>query len=193
MATRSRTSHKATRSRKGTSNSFSPAPKFIPVVQSRASTPGIPATVNAKTSPAETDISTMPSIPKDLTEFENTNLVHQKRLKVNNSQITRVTFEFSELKARYLTTWTTPPTTTAAFRDHILSQLKGLCTRHAGLLNVRRKMLEHQQYWLENGMQVQPIQDSDRLLMAIDTQIEAADDLAQRQSQGALMQQLAWV
>ena len=166
---------------------------FGPAARNGSRMPGKASATARKSLPAVASSSATNPTPKDLTEFENANLIHQKRLKVNNSQITKATFEFSELKARYMTTLTNPPSTTAAFRDHILSQLRSLCTRHEGLLNVRKDMLENQQHWLEISMDLGMIQNSDRLLMAIDMQVEAAKDLAQRQNQGALMQELAWV
>ena len=136
-------------------------------------------------------VSLPPPNPKDITDFENTNLVHQKRLKVNNSQLTKVLVDFNELKARYLTTCTIPPSTTAAFREHIRSQLETYCKRHDGLLEVRQDMLGKQQSWLEGAFQVKDLGFSDRLLVAIEMQIEAAKDLDGRQKQGALMQELA--
>ena len=125
-----------------------------------------------------------------LTDFMNANLVFQKSLKLNNTQITKAVKDFQTLKSFYEPDFKPPPTTTDTDRNEKYSGLLKLCARYENLLEVRRQILEKQVYWLEEALSAPVVKDSGQLGLAIDIQIEAAKDLAKLQKERKLKTEL---
>jgi hypothetical protein len=140
-------------------------------------------------SPVKLQASAEPTL-QNLTQFMNANLIQQKRLKANNSQITKVAYDFNSLKQQYKLSFTVPPTTTSAVRAQMRSKLRQFCARYEDLLELRRQMLEKQQAWLEEALTMPVVKNSVHLELAIDLQIEAARDLAAIQEERKLRKEL---
>ena len=147
--------------------------------------------VTSKSSTPTTHISSSPQARVDptlqsLTQFMNANLIQQKRLKANNSQITLVARSFMDLKVKYESSFTIPPSTTSAVRVQMYTHLRKFAARYDTLLELRRQMLERQQAWLEAALDAAALKDSMQLGLAIDMQIEAAKELAVLQAEANL-------
>ena len=120
----------------------------------------------------------------------NANLIQQKRLKANHSQITMVTIQFIDLKAKYEPYFTSPPSTTSAIRARMYEELQKFCTRYDNLLELRRQILQKQLAWLEAALDAPVLKDSMQLGFAIDMQVEAAKELAEIQKDAKLKRAL---
>ena len=127
----------------------------------------------------DTDLAgcAIPSTLVSLTSFNNANMVHQKRLKVNNSQLTKCSNDFNTLKAQYQQMQTTPPTTTVAERNKVLTKLKDLCQRYQSFIDNRREIIGEQDAMLEQSLDVPHIMYTDELGQALDMQIATTQAL----------------
>lgn len=119
----------------------------------------------------------------------NTNLIHQKQLKVNLTKISRTANDFEMLKMQYSVPFNLPPTT-SAIGHQCYSQLRLLCARYESFLEVRRQKLEKHQRFLEEAVNAPAVRDSAQLGLAIDLQIEAAKDLKKMQVERKLKNEL---
>ena len=127
---------------------------------------------------------------QSLPQFMNANLIQQKRLKANYSQISMAAKEFTSLKPQYASALTVPPSTTSAARAQMYSNLRRLCNRYDSLLELRREMLQMHLEWLEEAVDAPALKDSAQVLLAIEMQIEAAKELAAMQKEGRLKKEL---
>ena len=127
---------------------------------------------------------------ESLTQFMNANLIQQKRLKANSSQITMAAKEFTKVKIQHEPSFARPPTTTSAIRAKKYADLHKLCSRYDNLIEHRRQILEKQQGWLEAALGAPVLEGTKELGFAIDMQIEAARELNLVQEKAELRKEL---
>lgn len=126
-----------------------------------------------------------------ITAFNNAGVVHQKRLKVNCSQIAKCQNDFNIAKFQFSQMLTDKfSSTNRVDRIKTLNKLDGLVTRYEALYENRFEMLRKQDAWLEEALEVEHIMYTDELEQALDMQIAATQDLVQRKEEVMMRREL---
>lgn len=133
------------------------------------------------------DPSARPQALASFSGFQNALLVHQKRLKVSSTQLFRASLKIDSLIANYyfmmsvlkINGFRAGPDD-AHQRKMTRIAVSRTIEYHDSLLEERRRFLQYHGALLESASEVDYLKITDKLLEAIDLQITAAEDLAER-------------
>lgn len=125
--------------------------------------------------------------------FQNANLVHQKRLKVNSSVLTKCRNDFNQLKEQYKQMITHPPSIPSHRRKEVFKQLTDLCERYNKLLENRRDTHQIYSEWLEQALDVPQICATDELLGALEMHEHETRSLVKLTAEPTMDSELVYV
>lgn len=133
------------------------------------------------------DHTAPPCALNPMSVLQNGVLIHQKRLKISASQLLRslVTIDpliseyYAEMEIARASGFRAGPDA-AERRKRKRVEIAQAINRYDSLLEARRQILEKQDAWLQSVFEVKELSGTDKLLEAINMQIAAAEDLAER-------------